>query len=66
LTLAIQASDDLQPGSWNTLTTRLRGSSTWRNAVGVTVTTPQPGTIRLIEATGGAPRRFYRTAISED
>ncbi len=66
LTLAIQASDDLQHGSWKTLTTLLRGTTNWRSAAGVTVTAPQPGTIRLIEATVGGPRRFYRTAISED
>ena len=66
LTLVIQASDDLQSGSWETLTTRLRGTSTWRSTVGVTVTEPQPGMIRLIEPTGGAFRRFYRSATSED
>lgn len=66
LTLAIQASDDLQSGSWETLSTRLRGTSTWRSIAGVTVTEPQPGMIRLIEPTAGVPRRFYRSAVSED
>lgn len=66
LTLVIQASDNLQPGLWSTLAARLRGTSVWRSAVGVTVTEPQPGSIRLIESISGIPRRFYRTAISED
>ena len=66
LTISIQGSDDLQPGSWETLTTRLRGTSTWRNAAGVTVTSPQTGLIRLTESTGGVPRRFYRAVVSED
>lgn len=65
-TISIQGSDDLQPGSWETLTTRLRGTSTWRNAAGVTVTSPQTGLIRLTESTGGVPRRFYRAVVSED
>jgi PKD repeat protein len=66
LTVSIQGSDNLQPGSWETLTTRLRDTSAWRNAAGVTVTVPQAGVIRLTESTGGDPRRFYRAVISED
>lgn len=66
LTLAVEGSDDLQVGSWETLAARLRGEAIWRTAPGITVAEPQPGTIRIMENTPGSSRRFYRTAITGD
>ncbi len=66
LTLAVQSSEDLQPGSWKTLATSLRGGSAWKTAPGVIVQQPQPGTIRITEAKPGASRRFYRTVMDGD
>jgi glucose/arabinose dehydrogenase/PKD repeat protein len=66
LTLAVQASDELQPGSWKTLAAWLRGGNSWKTAPGVTVQETQPGSIRIVEITPGSSRRFYRTAIAGD
>jgi glucose/arabinose dehydrogenase/PKD repeat protein len=66
LTLSVQASDNLLAGSWQTLATQLRGESGWKTAPGVTVLQPQPGILRIEEATLGFPRRFYRTTMAEE
>jgi len=65
LTLSIQASNDLESRSWQTLATRLRGETNWRTSPDVAVSQPHAGVIRLNESTLTHTRRFYRTVISE-
>jgi hypothetical protein len=65
LTLSIQASNELQSGSWQTLATRLRGETNWRTTHGVTVIQTHDSVIRLNESTLTQTRRFYRTVVSE-
>ncbi|MFK7910398.1 MAG: PQQ-dependent sugar dehydrogenase [Akkermansiaceae bacterium] len=66
LTMFIQASDDLQPGQWRTVASRLRGQSAWRSAVDFSINTATPGVLQFTDSTSAADKQFYRFGVSEE
>lgn len=66
LTLFLQSSDDLKPGQWETVTSRLRGQSVWRVTPGFSVSESSPGILQFTDSTFEIKSRFYRFGVNEE
>ena len=65
LTLFIQASEDLTPGSWITVASRLRDQSVWQVSAGTTMSESTPAVFMFTDSLTGFKSRFYRLGVDD-